>query len=143
MKIGNRIKTERKKRNISQQQLADYLNISRQAVSRWENDISLPDLNTLFLIAKYFDLTLDHFTEDSSIERSEESDKEVGEKNIRDRAIEEATPYIIVLTVIITMIVLLPSKVGVPILFFGSIIVIFFVSCLLIYYIIKNYLSRE
>ena len=46
----------KEKRNISQQQLANHLHISRQAVSRWENNISLPDLNTLVLMAKYFDL---------------------------------------------------------------------------------------
>ena len=158
MEIGDRIKNERKKRSISQQQLADYLNISRQAVSRWENNISLPDLNTLVLIAKYFDLKLEYFTEDIILERTEESKEESieklkeeskeeleksEEKNIREKTIEKATPYILVLTAIVTMILLLPSKVKVPVLFFGLLFIIFFVSCLLIYYIIKNYLSQN
>lgn len=150
MEIGDRIKNERKKRIISQQQLADYLNISRQAVSRWENNISLPDLNTLVLIAKYFDIKLEYFTEDIILERTEESKEESKEelekseeKNIREKTIEKATPYILVLTAIVTMILLLPSKVKVPILFFGLLFIIFFVSCLLIYYIIKNYLSQN
>jgi transcriptional regulator with XRE-family HTH domain len=158
LEIGDRIKNERKKRSISQQQLADYLNISRQAVSRWENNISLPDLNTLVLIAKYFDLKLEYFTEDIILERTEESKEESieklkeeskeeleksEEKNIREKTIEKATPYILVLTAIVTMILLLPSKVKVPILFFGLLFIIFFVSCLLIYYIIKNYLSQN
>ncbi|MFZ1605088.1 MAG: helix-turn-helix transcriptional regulator [Enterococcus aquimarinus] len=158
MGIGDRIKNERKKRNISQQQLADYLNISRQAVSRWENNISLPDLNTLVLIAKYFDLKLEYFTEDIILERTEESKEELieelkgepekelektEEKSVREKTIEKATPYILVLTAIVTMILLLPSKVKVPVLFFGLLFIIFFVSCLLIYYIIKNYLSQN
>lgn len=154
MEIGNRIKNERKKRNISQQQLANHLHISRQAVSRWENNISLPDLNTLVLIAKYFDLKLEHFTEDIILEQTEESKEEPREqlkeeldkseeKNIREKTIEQATPYILVLTAIVTMILLLPSKVKVPILFFGLLFIIFFVACLLIYYIIKNYLSQD
>lgn len=150
MKIGNRIKNERKKRSISQQQLADYLNISRQAISRWENNISLPDLNTLILIAKYFNLELEYFTEDTSInkiDKPEEKNKEeldgLDEKNIRDKAIKKSTPYILVLTSIVTMIFLLPSKIAVPIVFFGLIFIIFGVSCLLIYYIIKNYLSQN
>lgn len=166
MEIGDRIKNERKKRNISQQQLADYLNISRQAVSRWENNISLPDLNTLVLIAKYFDLKLEYFTEDIILERTEESKEELieelieesieelkgepekelektEEKSVREKTIEKATPYILVLTAIVTMILLLPSKVKVPVLFFGLLFIIFFVSCLLIYYIIKNYLSQN
>jgi len=158
LEIGDRIKNERKKRNISQQQLADYLNISRQAVSRWENNISLPDLNTLVLIAKYFDLKLEYFTEDIILERTEESKEELieelkgepekelektEEKSVREKTIEKATPYILVLTAIVTMILLLPSKVKVPVLFFGLLFIIFFVSCLLIYYIIKNYLSQN
>ena len=162
MEIGDRIKNERKKRNISQQQLADYLNISRQAVSRWENNISLPDLNTLVLIAKYFDLKLEYFTEDIILERTEESQEELieesieelkgepekelektEEKSVQEKTIEKATPYILVLTAIVTMILLLPSKVKVPVLFFGLLFIIFFVSCLLIYYIIKNYLSQN
>lgn len=158
MEIGDRIKNERKKRNISQQQLADYLNISRQVVSRWENNISLPDLNTLVLIAKYFDLKLEYFTEDIILERTEESKEEsieelkgepekelekTEEKSVREKTIEKATPYILVLTAIVTMILLLPSKVKVPVLFFGLLFIIFFVSCLLIYYIIKNYLSQN
>ena len=158
MEIGDRIKNERKKRNISQQQLADYLNISRQAVSRWENNISLPDLNTLVLIAKYFDLKLEYFTEDIILERTEESKEELieelkgepekelektEEKSVREKTNEKATPYILVLTAIVTMILLLPSKVKVPVLFFGLLFIIFFVSCLLIYYIIKNYLSQN
>ena len=158
MGIGDRINNERKKRNISQQQLADYLNISRQAVSRWENNISLPDLNTLVLIAKYFDLKLEYFTEDIILERTEESKEELieelkgepekelektEEKSVREKTIEKATPYILVLTAIVTMILLLPSKVKVPVLFFGLLFIIFFVSCLLIYYIIKNYLSQN
>ena len=158
MEIGDRIKNERKKRNISQQQLADYLNISRQAVSRWENNISLPDLNTLVLIAKYFDLKLEYFTEDIILERTEESKEELieelkgepekelektEEKSDQEKTIEKATPYILVLTAIVTMILLLPSKVKVPVLFFGLLFIIFFVSCLLIYYIIKNYLSQN
>ena len=156
--MGDRIKNERKKRNISQQQLADYLNISRQAVSRWENNISLPDLNTLVLIAKYFDLKLEYFTEDIILERTEESKEEqieelkgetekelekTEDKSVREKTIEKATPYILVLTAIVTMILLLPSKVKVPVLFFGLLFIIFFVSCLLIYYIIKNYLSQN
>ena len=158
MGIGDRIKNERKKRNISQQQLADYLNISRQAVSRWENNISLPDLNTLVLIAKYFDLKLEYFTEDIILERTEESKEELieelkgepekelektEEKSVQEKTIEKATPYILVLTAIVTMILLLPSKVKVPVLFFGLLFIIFFVSCQLIYYIIKNYLSQN
>ncbi|MCM3513563.1 helix-turn-helix domain-containing protein [Carnobacterium inhibens] len=141
MELGEKIKNERKKRNISQQKIADYLNISRQAVSRWENNVSLPDLTTLVLIAKYFEIPLESFTEEyqTPVKDEKESENEV----TRDEVIKKATPYILVLTAILTMVLLLPSKMKIPILFFGSIFIIFFTSCLLIYYIIKNYLSSK
>lgn len=138
MELGEKIKYERKKRNISQQKIADYLNISRQAISRWENNVSLPDLNTLVLIAKYFEIPLEVFTDEY------QEPEKVKKKDItRDEVIEKATPYILVLTAIFTMVLLLPSKIKIPFLFFGSVFIIFFTSSLLIYYIIKNYLSSK
>jgi transcriptional regulator with XRE-family HTH domain len=141
LELGEKIKNERKKRNISQQKIADHLNISRQAVSRWENNVSLPDLNTLVLIAKYFEIPLESFTEEYQV--PEKFEKESNNEVTRDEVIKKATPYILVLTAILTMVLLLPSKMKIPILFFGSIFIIFFTSCLLIYYIIKNYLSPK
>lgn len=138
MEIGKKIRNERKRRNVSQQELANYLNISRQAVSRWENDASSPDLNTLILIAKYFDISLEYFAE-----KEMELDKhEVYKQKTRDDILKEITPYILVLTSILTLVALLPSKAKVPLLFFGTIIIIFIMACLLIYYIVKNYLSK-
>lgn len=43
MSIGERISTLRKEANLSQGQLASMLDVSRQAVSKWENDLSAPD----------------------------------------------------------------------------------------------------
>ena len=51
MSIGERIIELRNKRNISQVQLASLLNVSRQAVSKWENDQSAPDTLNLIRLA--------------------------------------------------------------------------------------------
>ena len=51
MSIGERIKELRKQNNISQVQLAKSLNISRQAVSKWENDLAEPDTLNLIQLA--------------------------------------------------------------------------------------------
>ena len=51
MSIGERIIELRKERNLSQAQLADTLNISRQAVSKWENDLASPDTLKLIQLA--------------------------------------------------------------------------------------------
>jgi len=54
MSIGERIMELRKRQNISQVQVADFLGISRQAVSKWENDLSVPDMTNLILLADLF-----------------------------------------------------------------------------------------
>jgi len=133
LKIGEKIKFERKKRKISQQELADHLNISRQAISRWENNISLPDLDTLVLVSKYFEINLNVFVED------DHNNKSITNEEI----VKKMTPYILVLTAIFTLVILLPSKIKIPILFFGMVFIIFFISCILIYYIVKNFLNHN
>ena len=52
MNIGNRITTLRKEKNISQTELANLLNVSRQAVSKWEQGQSSPDTNKLIQLAE-------------------------------------------------------------------------------------------
>lgn len=51
MSIGERITQLRKQHNISQQQLAQMMDVSRQAVSKWENDLSSPDTIHLIRLA--------------------------------------------------------------------------------------------
>lgn len=51
MSLGERISTLRKDNHISQVQLANMLNVSRQAVSKWENDQSTPDTLKMIQLA--------------------------------------------------------------------------------------------
>ena len=55
MSVGERIADLRKQRNISQYQLAKLLDVSRQAVSKWENDLSAPDTMNLIQLADVLD----------------------------------------------------------------------------------------
>ena len=57
--IGSNIKKYRKQRRITQEQLAEVLGVSDQAVSRWENGTTYPDIELLPTIALYFGITLD------------------------------------------------------------------------------------
>ena len=57
--IGRNIKKLRDERNITQQQLADALGVTYQAVSKWECGTTLPDIAILPVIANYFDITID------------------------------------------------------------------------------------
>ena len=57
--IAKNIKYLRKKKNVTQEELAAYLNISFQSVSKWEKGENLPDIQTLAALSNYFDVTTD------------------------------------------------------------------------------------
>ena len=59
MKIGNTLKQLRLQKNLSQEDVAKVLNISRQAYCRYENDQREPSLCTLVAIADFYDETTD------------------------------------------------------------------------------------
>lgn len=60
MELGEKLKELRKEHNLSQQQFADLLHVSRQAVSRWETKKAEPDIETLKKISQIFKVTVDH-----------------------------------------------------------------------------------
>ena len=57
--LGKKISDYRKMRNMTQEELAERMNVSSQAVSKWENDLSIPDLPTLIGLADLFGVTMD------------------------------------------------------------------------------------
>lgn len=59
MSLGENIYRLRTERNLSQEELADALGISRQSVSKWENDSAVPELEKLLKLSEIFDITLD------------------------------------------------------------------------------------
>jgi transcriptional regulator with XRE-family HTH domain len=59
MYFSFKIKEERQKQNMSQQELGEILHISRQSVSKWERGESYPSIELLIKLSELFDLTLD------------------------------------------------------------------------------------
>ena len=57
--LGNKIAELRKLKQMTQEELATQFNVSSQAVSKWENDLSIPDITLLIQIADFFDVSLD------------------------------------------------------------------------------------
>ena len=57
--LGSRIGECRKKKGITQDQLSEHIGVSSQAVSKWENDLSCPDITLLPQLADYFNITID------------------------------------------------------------------------------------
>lgn len=56
--MGEKIKTLRLNKGISQNELATELNLSRQTISKWENNRSLPDIENIILLSQYFETDL-------------------------------------------------------------------------------------
>lgn len=59
MNIGNNLQSLRSKRNLSQEALAEEMGVSRQAVAKWEQGQSCPELPTLLALADFYSVTVD------------------------------------------------------------------------------------
>lgn len=71
MTIGEKISRLRKETNYTQEQLADILGVSRQAISKWESNITYPETDKLIRLSKLFNCSLDYL-----LKESEETNKE-------------------------------------------------------------------
>lgn len=59
MKLGRILVEKRHKKGITQEELAAYLGVSKAAVSKWENEMTYPDITLLPQFAAYFNITID------------------------------------------------------------------------------------
>ena len=64
MTVGEKIAKLRKEQNLTQEQFADMLKVSRQSVSKWELDSTYPDTEKLIRISKIFNCSLDYLLKD-------------------------------------------------------------------------------
>lgn len=64
LNLAENLQLLRKKNRLSQEELADKLSISRQAVSKWESGQSTPDLNKLIILAELYNVTIDSLLKD-------------------------------------------------------------------------------
>ena len=60
MELGKQIKKHRQEVQLSQEELAERVYVSRQTISNWENDKSYPDVNSLVLLSEIFQISLDN-----------------------------------------------------------------------------------
>lgn len=87
--IGTNIALYRKEKGITQEQLAEICNVSPQAVSKWENDVSCPDITLLKPLARTFNISVDELLDDGETPVIRLSDnKDVKEKILKIRAVD-------------------------------------------------------
>lgn len=75
--LGKNIANRRKMLHLTQEELAEKLGVSAQAVSKWENDISIPDISLLINLADLFETSLDELV------RNKEPETRLVAKEIR------------------------------------------------------------
>lgn len=80
MTFGERLYELRKAKNVSQEELAERLDVSRQSISKWENDKAYPEMTRLLYMSDYFGVSLDYLMR--GVEANEESE----ETNVKYRA---------------------------------------------------------
>ena len=82
--IGEKIVNLRKENNLTQDELANKLNVSRQSISKWESGLSLPEISNLLLISEIFNCTIDSLLleETTPLEVPKESFETFGERLI-------------------------------------------------------------
>ena len=69
MALSEKLYALRKERGLSQEQLAEGLKVSRQAISKWESGQSLPESDKLLALSEYFGVSLDYLLKEDRGEK--------------------------------------------------------------------------
>ena len=67
MTFGEKLKEARKKAGMTQEQLANLLSVSRQAITKWESDKGMPDIENLKVLSKALEVSIDSLLDDGSV----------------------------------------------------------------------------
>lgn len=98
MTLGEKLYILRTKQNMTQEQLAEKLQVSRQSISKWESDATRPDLGKLKFLAEFYQVSLDKlldedvdiFSEETSSDLSQNSDCDSNHRNGADASANSA-----------------------------------------------------
>lgn len=77
MKLSDNIKTIRKENNLSQEQFAEQVGVSRQAVSKWESGQSYPEMDKVLLICKLYNYNIDELMNENVKEVKETKESKI------------------------------------------------------------------
>ena len=79
MTLGEKLYTLRTKQNMTQEQLAEKLQVSRQSISKWESDATRPDLEKLKFLAEFYQVSLDKLLDEDVDIFSEETSSDLNQ----------------------------------------------------------------
>lgn len=106
MTFGEKIQALRKSRGWSQEQLAEQINVSRQALSKWENGTSVPDTNNVVQLAKLFGVSTDYLLLDDFVD-AEKGVSNLSVEKCRTLSIRTVIGYVLILISIIGLLAVL------------------------------------
>lgn len=101
MSLANRLKNAREKSGYSQNEVAESLNISRQAISKWENGWTCPDIDNLILLSKLYKISTDELLmEDSEVMESISVDQNISSEKVKEDSESQDNFLLIIIAVI-------------------------------------------
>ncbi len=77
-KIGRFLRELRRERSLTQEEVAEILGVSNRSVSRWENGVTMPDLDLLIQIARYYDVEVGEILDGGK--KGEDTEKDMDKK---------------------------------------------------------------
>ena len=113
MTIGERLLRLRKERNLSQEDLANVLDVSRQTISKWETDQSTPDFDKIVPLCEYFGITSDELLTGNS------NMKEAKKQNVKSNFARNIAVAVMLYIFSIIAIVICSAQFGQPIIGVG------------------------
>ena len=96
MILADKIIELRKKNGLSQEELAEKLNVSRQSISKWEGAQSIPDMNKILKLSDLFSVSTDYLLKDEIEEMETQVPIEDHDSSVREASVsmEEANAYL-------------------------------------------------
>ena len=85
MSIGKKLYELRKQKGLSQEEVADKLNVSRQTVSKWETDQSMPDFDKIVPICELYSITADELLMGIKKESEQESESALDSRKEKEK----------------------------------------------------------
>ena len=87
MSLGERLYELRKKKGLSQEEVAEKLNVTRQSVSKWETDESKPDFDKIVPICELYEISTNELLSGTKEEKEEQEVEVINKDNKKKRAL--------------------------------------------------------
>lgn len=106
MSLATKLVTLRKEKGLTQMELAERLNVSRQAVSRWEVGTAIPSIENLRVLSELYNLPVDYLLDDSAVSYQEVTDDKIHYSVNLVTSIEKRNQHILLLIIVALLLAL-------------------------------------